>query len=68
MKMITLPKSYLSITKFWNGVETACQFLLLMKISFFIKLGTVDQNEAQNEWVLKQYMNTASKKQNFIGN
>ncbi|XP_040374720.1 brix domain-containing protein ZK795.3 [Rosa chinensis] len=35
---------------------------------FKIKLGTVDQNEAQNEWVLKSYMNTASKKQNFIGN
>ncbi|KAK9912913.1 hypothetical protein M0R45_036746 [Rubus argutus] len=34
---------------------------------FKIKLGTVDQNEAQNEWVLKPYMNTA-KKQKFIGN
>nr|XP_011466812.1 PREDICTED: LOW QUALITY PROTEIN: U3 small nucleolar ribonucleoprotein protein IMP4-like [Fragaria vesca subsp. vesca] len=34
---------------------------------FKIKLGTVDQDEAQNEWVLKPYMNTA-KKQKFLGN
>ncbi|XP_068664334.1 uncharacterized protein [Aristolochia californica] len=26
-----------------------------------IKLGTVDQNEAQNEWVIRPYMNTAKK-------
>ncbi|KAJ6961447.1 hypothetical protein NC652_000388 [Populus alba x Populus x berolinensis] len=31
-----------------------------------IKLGTVDQTEAQNEWVLRPYMNT-TKKQKFIG-
>ncbi|KAJ6694757.1 U3 SMALL NUCLEOLAR RIBONUCLEOprotein IMP4 [Salix koriyanagi] len=31
-----------------------------------IKLGTVDQTEAQNEWVLKPYMNT-TKKRKFIG-
>ncbi|KAL6129536.1 hypothetical protein ACLB2K_072886 [Fragaria x ananassa] len=34
---------------------------------FMIKLGTVDQYEAQDEWVLKPYMNTA-KKQKYIGN
>ncbi|KAK1316911.1 hypothetical protein QJS10_CPA05g00822 [Acorus calamus] len=27
-----------------------------------IKLGTVDQNEAQNEWVIRPYMNTAKKR------
>ncbi|BFG20398.1 hypothetical protein CerSpe_066720 [Prunus speciosa] len=32
-----------------------------------IKLGTVDQNEAQTEWVFRPYMNTA-KKQKFMGN
>ncbi|KAL5543689.1 hypothetical protein UlMin_007473 [Ulmus minor] len=31
-----------------------------------IKLGTVDQSEAQNEWVIRPYMNTA-KKRKFIG-
>jgi hypothetical protein len=31
-----------------------------------IKLGTVDQTEAQNEWVLRPYMNT-TKKRKFIG-
>ncbi|CAB4268440.1 unnamed protein product [Prunus armeniaca] len=33
---------------------------------FKIKLGTVDQNEAQTEWVIRPYMNTA-KKQKFMG-
>lgn len=33
---------------------------------FKIKLGTLDQTEAQDEWVFKPYMNTA-KKQKFIG-
>ncbi|CAL9004369.1 unnamed protein product [Prunus brigantina] len=33
---------------------------------FKIKLGTVDQNEAQTEWVMRPYMNTA-KKQKFMG-
>ncbi|XP_058721774.1 uncharacterized protein LOC131593351 [Vicia villosa] len=32
-----------------------------------IKLGTVDQVEAQTEWVLRPYMNT-TKKQRFLGN
>lgn len=31
-----------------------------------IKLGTVDQSEAQIEWVIRPYMNT-SKKRNFLG-
>eukprot|EP00268_Persea_americana_P031064 TRINITY_DN3017_c0_g1_i2.p1 TRINITY_DN3017_c0_g1~~TRINITY_DN3017_c0_g1_i2.p1 ORF type:complete len:323 (-),score=53.51 TRINITY_DN3017_c0_g1_i2:233-1201(-) len=31
-----------------------------------IKLGTVDQKEAQNEWVIRPYMNTA-KKQKILG-
>ncbi|EPS64043.1 hypothetical protein M569_10736 [Genlisea aurea] len=31
-----------------------------------IKLGTLDQEEAQNEWVLRPYMNT-SKKRKFLG-
>ncbi|WOK93153.1 U3 small nucleolar ribonucleoprotein IMP4 [Canna indica] len=31
-----------------------------------IKLGTVDQSEAHNEWVIRPYMNTA-KKQNVLG-
>ncbi|XP_072973805.1 uncharacterized protein [Typha angustifolia] len=31
-----------------------------------VKLGTVDQNEAQNEWVIRPYMNT-SKKRNILG-
>ncbi|ERM99110.1 hypothetical protein AMTRI_Chr01g103490 [Amborella trichopoda] len=31
-----------------------------------IKLGTVDQSEAQNEWVIRPYMNTA-KKQKALG-
>ncbi|XP_042518566.1 brix domain-containing protein ZK795.3-like [Macadamia integrifolia] len=31
-----------------------------------IKLGTVDQSEAQNEWVIRPYMNTA-KKQKILG-
>ncbi|XP_008788540.2 U3 small nucleolar ribonucleoprotein protein IMP4 [Phoenix dactylifera] len=31
-----------------------------------IKLGTVDQSEAQNEWVIRPFMNTA-KKRNVIG-
>lgn len=34
---------------------------------FQIKLGTVDQNEAQNEWVIRPYMNT-TKKRNLLGN
>ncbi|CAI8596022.1 unnamed protein product [Vicia faba] len=33
---------------------------------FQIKLGTVDQIEAQTEWVLRPYMNT-TKKQKFLG-
>ncbi|PKA51156.1 hypothetical protein AXF42_Ash010596 [Apostasia shenzhenica] len=33
---------------------------------FQIKLGTVDQPEAQNEWVIRPYMNTA-KKRNVLG-
>lgn len=31
-----------------------------------IKLGTVDQAEAQVEWVIRPYMNT-SKKRKFLG-
>ncbi|KAF3790761.1 U3 small nucleolar ribonucleoprotein [Nymphaea thermarum] len=31
-----------------------------------VKLGTVDQSEAQNEWVIRPYMNTA-KKQKILG-
>ncbi|CAI9761767.1 unnamed protein product [Fraxinus pennsylvanica] len=31
-----------------------------------LKLGTVDQDEAQNEWVIRPYMNTA-KKRMFLG-
>uniref|UniRef100_A0A0D6R0Z1 Brix domain-containing protein n=1 Tax=Araucaria cunninghamii TaxID=56994 RepID=A0A0D6R0Z1_ARACU len=31
-----------------------------------IKLGTIDQMEAQNEWVIRPYMNT-TKKQKFLG-
>lgn len=31
-----------------------------------IKLGTVDQSEAQTEWVIRPYMNT-SKKRKFLG-
>lgn len=31
-----------------------------------VKLGTVEQVEAENEWELKPYMNT-SKKRKFIG-
>lgn len=31
-----------------------------------VKLGTVDQTEAQIEWVIRPYMNT-SKKRKFIG-
>jgi U3 small nucleolar ribonucleoprotein protein IMP4 len=27
-----------------------------------IKLGTIDQEEVENEWVLRPYMNTASKR------
>lgn len=34
---------------------------------FQIKLGTVDQSEAHNEWVIRPYMNTA-KKRNLLGN
>ncbi|XP_020591989.1 U3 small nucleolar ribonucleoprotein protein IMP4 [Phalaenopsis equestris] len=33
---------------------------------FQIKLGTIDQSEAQNEWVIRPYMNTA-KKRNLLG-
>lgn len=32
-----------------------------------IKLGTVDQNEAQDEWVLRPYMNTAKKRKVLAG-
>ncbi|KAK1277791.1 hypothetical protein QJS04_geneDACA007368 [Acorus gramineus] len=32
-----------------------------------IKLGTVDQSEAQNKWVIRPYMNTA-KKRKVLGN
>ena len=31
-----------------------------------VKLGTMDQSEAQIEWVIRPYMNT-TKKHNFIG-
>ena len=31
-----------------------------------IKLGTVDQSEAQIEWVIRPYMNT-TKKRKFLG-
>ncbi|PRQ55076.1 hypothetical protein RchiOBHm_Chr1g0320631 [Rosa chinensis] len=60
MKMITLSKK---LSRSYQILEWS----LILFASFFIKLGTVDQNEAQNEWVLKPYMNTA-KKQKFIGN
>ena len=30
---------------------------------YMIKLGTVDQTDAENEWVLRPYMNTARKRQ-----
>ncbi|TQD93796.1 hypothetical protein C1H46_020568 [Malus baccata] len=33
---------------------------------FKIRLGTMDQDEAQNEWVIRPYMNTA-KKQKYMG-
>ncbi|KAG9134642.1 hypothetical protein Leryth_000973 [Lithospermum erythrorhizon] len=34
--------------------------------SSIIKLGTIDQDEAQTEWVIRPYMNTARKRQ-FLG-
>lgn len=37
-------------------------FLLAIQI----KLGTVDQDEAQTEWVIRPYMNT-TKKRKFLG-
>ncbi len=30
-----------------------------------LKLGTVDMAEAENEWVLRPYMNTAKKRKNL---
>jgi hypothetical protein len=33
---------------------------------FQIKLGTMDQDEAQTEWVIRPYMNT-TKKRKFLG-
>ncbi|KAG0468027.1 hypothetical protein HPP92_017355 [Vanilla planifolia] len=33
---------------------------------FQIKLGTIEQSEAQNEWVIRPYMNTANKR-SFLG-
>lgn len=32
-----------------------------------VKLGTMEQSEAQIEWVIRPYMNT-TKKRSFIGN
>lgn len=32
---------------------------------FQIKLGTVDMDEADNEWVLRPYLNTSKKKNNL---
>lgn len=30
---------------------------------YMIRLGTIDQDEAETEWVLRPYMNTARKRQ-----
>lgn len=43
------------------------QFLMFSKTSLQIKLGTVDQAEAQIEWVIRPYMNT-TKKRKFLSN
>ncbi|KAG8384406.1 hypothetical protein BUALT_Bualt04G0114700 [Buddleja alternifolia] len=40
--------------------------LILDNFSTKVKLGTMDQDEAQTEWVIRPYMNT-SKKRNFLG-
>ena len=32
---------------------------------FAVRLGTIDQDEAEKEWVLRPYMNTARKKQSL---
>lgn len=37
-----------------------------MQLFLQVKLGTVEQNEAEIEWVIRPYMNT-SKKRKFIG-
>lgn len=39
---------------------------VLVKSTLQVKLGTVEQNEAENEWVITPYTNTAKKHQ-FIG-
>ena len=42
-------------------------FFLLFFSFFFssVRLGTIDQDEAEKEWVLRPYMNTARKKQSL---
>lgn len=37
-------------------------FFFLVSLVVQIKLGTMDQDEAQTEWVLRPYMNTSKKK------
>ncbi|XP_008236840.2 PREDICTED: U3 small nucleolar ribonucleoprotein protein IMP4-like [Prunus mume] len=64
---------YISFTHHTYGKHGGLKSIVLEEIGprlemrpFKIKLGTLDQNEAQDEWVFKPYMNTA-KKQKFIG-
>jgi len=50
-----------------SPLNKCCQFLMFSKTLLQIKLGTVDQAEAQIEWVIRPYMNT-TKKRKFLSN
>lgn len=42
--------------------NSTCRSLYSNGSLYQIKLGTVDQTEAENEWVLRPYQNTAKKR------
>ena len=57
---------YLAIAVLFDAFCRSCADITLLFLPGQIKRGTMDQSEAQNEFVLRPYMNTA-KKQKSLG-
>ena len=54
---------YIVIPCIWQIQSSS---LIINAVSLQVKLGTLEQDEAEVEWVLRPYMNTAKKRQ-FLG-
>lgn len=67
LQLYKVTLSFLFYEQLDCGYIADLQWLHFFFLALQVKLGTMDQSEAQIEWVYRPYMNT-TKKRNFIGN